>query len=131
MTHEIYLKCVIACLIGNIFHVSAKVLILWRDHKNANLEFSLKKYFKDDKVPLIVDAIFSFGIIYLLDEIIGYVPWALTYIKAFFVLLGFCGSYVILNLLSKSERKLRQAIDHKTNIADAQSGTLTKPTPTE
>lgn len=129
MTHEIYFKCVIACLIGNIFHITAKILILWKDHKNANLKFSLRQYFKDDYVPIIGDAVFSFGIVYLLDEIVGYVPWAINFVKAFFVLLGFGGSYVILNILSKSEKKLRQAIDYKTNIADEQTGTLDKPTP--
>jgi hypothetical protein len=103
--------------------------MLWRDHKIANLEFGLKQYFKDDYIPIIGDAVFSFGTVYLIDEIVGYVPWALGYVKAFFVLLGFGGSYLILNILSKADKKFRQAVDYKTNIADEKTGTLDKPTP--
>jgi hypothetical protein len=119
MSHEIYFKAVAACLLGNILHIVAKILILWKDHKNANIEFSLKKYFKDDYVPIGADAVFSFSVVYLVDEFTVYVPWALSYVKAFFLLLGFGGSYIILNLLSRSEKKLRAVIDVKTNIADA------------
>ena len=130
MTHQLYLKCVIACLIGNIFHIAAKVLMAWRDHRAANLEFSFGKYLKDDRVPIIVDAIFSFGVVYLIDELIGYVPWALAYVKAFFVLLGFGGSYLIINILSKADKKFRAAVSHKTGIADSTTGNQDKPTPT-
>ena len=135
MTHEIYFKAVSACLIGNIFHIAAKVLMLWKDHKNANEPFHFGQYLKDDKVPIIIDGIFSFGSVYLLDEFTVYVPWALGYVKAFFVLWGFGGSYLILNLLSRSDRKLRAVIDIKTNIADAVAPQATddiiKPKPNE
>lgn len=122
MTHEIYFKCVIACLIGNVFHVAAKVLALWKDHKTANVDFSLWQYLKDDKVPLMVDVIFSFGIIFLIDELLVHVAWLFKYLKIFFVLVGFGGSYLILYGLSKSQNKLREIIDKKTNIADGIAG---------
>jgi len=131
MTHELYTQCVIACLIGNVLHVCFKILSLWRNHKKANLEFSFGSYFRDDKIPLMVDFLASFAVVYIIDEWLSFNEFIIGKIKSIFVFVGFTGSYVIMLLMSVSEKKFRAAIDHKTNIADQVTGNLEKPTPTK
>lgn len=130
MTHEIYLKCVLACLIGNILHVAFKIRSLSVDHKAANLQFSFGKYIKDDKIALIVDALSSFGLVYLADEWLDFDERILGKIKSIFIFVGFSGSYIVMQLMSVATAKFRAAVDFKTNKSDALDGTLGTPTPT-
>lgn len=130
MTHELYFQCVIACLIGNIIHIAFKVRSLAVDHKVANLQFSLGTYLKDDKWALIVDALSSFGLVFVADEWLDMDPRILSKIKTIFILVGFSGSYVILQLMSVAKSKFRKSVDWKTNLADKETGTLDAPTPT-
>lgn len=131
MTHELYFQCVIACLIGNIIHIAFKVRSLAVDHKVANLQFSLGTYLKDDKWALIVDALSSFGLVFVADEWLDMDPRIISKIKTIFVLVGFSGSYVILQLMSVAKSKFRQAVDFKTTKSDISDGVdPTTPTPT-
>lgn len=124
MTHEQYFQCVIAALIGNLLHISIKILSLWKDHKSSNLQFSLGGYFKTDKVALIVDVIGSFALVYVVDEWVIPYPEILSKIKTIFVFVGFSGSYVVLQLLSVAKSRFRQAVKYKAGISDSSTGTL-------
>lgn len=121
----------VATLIGNILHIAFKIYSLWKNHKKANLEFSIGKFFKDDKWAIIVDFMASFALVYVVDEWLNFNEYIIGKIKSIFVFIGFTGSYVITLAMGVAERKFRAAIDHKSNIADSHSGTLDKPTPTE
>jgi hypothetical protein len=129
MTHQLYIQCVIATLIGNVLHVAFKILSLWKSSKKANLEFSIKGYFKDDAWPLIVDFMASFALVYVIDEWLSFNEFIIGKIKSIFIFIGFTGSYVILLLMSVAEKKLQAAISHKSSIADETTGNKDKPTP--
>jgi len=131
MTTELYIDCLVACFIGNIIHVAVKIRSLYIDHKRANLEFTILKYLKDDKWALIVDFLASFALVYVIDEWLDMDSRIIGKIKSIFIFIGFTGSYIILQLMSVAKKNFRKAVDHKTNIADEQSGTLDKPTPTK
>jgi len=131
MTTALYIHCVIACLIGNALHVGFKIQSLAKDHKIANLQFSLPNYIKEDKWALIMDVLASFTIVYLFDELLHLDERLLGKIKTIFVFVGFTGSYVILQLMSVAKSNFRKAVDYKTNQADAANDTLDKPTPTK
>ena len=131
MTQELYIKCFVACFIGNVLHVAWKIFSLSQDHKKANLKFSVGGYFRDDKWALVVDVMFSFALVYIVDEWLDLDSRILSKIKSVFVFVGFTGSYVILQLLSVSKSNFRKAVDYKTNIADKETGTLDNPTPTK
>lgn len=131
MTHELYIKCVLACLAGNVLHIMFKILSLSKDHKVANLQFSVGKYIVDDKWALIFDALGSFLIVFLIDEWLDFEPWVVEKIKSIFVFIGFTGSYFILQALSVAKSNYRKSVDHKTDIADKETGTLGTPTPTK
>lgn len=118
MNSEIYFKCVIACLLGNICHITWKMFQLHRDYKKANEVFNVNKYFSGDWPAILVDIIFSFAVVYVADELIGHSEYLLNKIKIFFLFVGFSGSFVFHSLMSVSEKKLRQIIDTKTNELD-------------
>lgn len=112
------MKCVVACLIGNICHVAWKFHGLYVDHKKANEHYSFGQFLKDDKVPLIVDLILSFALVYVADEFIVDNEWIMNKIKIVFLFIGFTGSYITMQLMSVGTKKFRAMIDEKSNIAD-------------
>jgi len=131
MTTELYIHCVIASMVGVLFHVAIKIKSLWEDHKKANLQFSVRQYFIDDWIALIVDILASLILVYLVDEWLDFDSKLLGKIKSVFFFVGFTGSYVILQFLSVAKKNFRKSIDYKTNIADEKTGTLDAPTPTK
>ena len=131
MTTELYIKCFIACLIGNILHVLVKIMSLQKDHKVANLEFSVIKYLKDDAWALVTDVFASFCLVYVVDEILSIDSRLMDKIKIVFIFIGFSGSYVILQVMSVAKSNFRKAVDYKTTQADKANGTIDKPTPTK
>ena len=131
MTHQLYIQCVIACLIGNVLHIAFKILYLRKSHKELNLQFSIGKYFKDDAWPLIVDFLASFAIVYIIDEWLEFNEFIIGKIKSIFIFIGFTGSYVLLLFMSVAEKKFREAAGHKAKQSDLQDGTTDKPTPTK
>jgi hypothetical protein len=123
MNLELYAKCVIACLLGNICHIAIKYNSLYVDYKKANVNYGFRQFIKDDKRALIVDAILSFAAVYLIDEFVIASDWILDKVKIFFFFVGLTGSYLVMQLLSVGKDKFRQIIDFKTDKADG----ITKP----
>jgi hypothetical protein len=122
MTHELYLKCVIACLVGNILHIMIACLNRFKDNKSANIPFSVGRYIRDDKWVFLTDAVFSFAVVYLFDEWSGFTPWFVDKAKTFFVFVGFSGSYVLNSVLSVSKKKFQTYVDVATDVAEGKKG---------
>ncbi len=123
MTHEQYFDCLIACLVGNFLHICFKIFSLNKDHKKANMDFSIGSYLKDDKWALLMDFASSFALVFLADERLGDLgSYAISKIKSIFVFIGFTGSYVILQAMSVAKKKFRATVDQKTNELDQIKG---------
>lgn len=118
MTHELYIKCVVACLIGNVLHLVATVIRRFQENKAANIPFSVGRYIKDDKWVIISDAVFSLAVVYLFDEWAGFTPFFVDKAKTFFVFVGFSGSYVLNMVLSVSKKKFMGYVDGATDVAE-------------
>lgn len=119
MTHEQFIHCYIACLIGNIAHILIKWNSIRVDYKTANEEPpSLWEFLKMEKSAVISDAAASMGLVYIADEWIDS-EYVISKIKTVFVFVGFTGSYVIMQISSVSKKRLRSIIDKKTDIADS------------
>lgn len=118
MTHELFIHCYIACLIGNVAHIAIKWNSTRIDYKKANEEPpSLWEFLKMEKSAVIADAISSLGLVYIADEWIDS-EYVVSKIKTLFVFVGFTGSYLIMQVSSVSKTRLRSIIDKKTDIAD-------------
>lgn len=118
MTHELYIKCVIACLIGNVLHIAITCFKKFQKNKTANIPFSMGRYIRDDKWVFITDALFSFAVVYLFDEWAGVTPWFADKAKTFFVFVGFTGSYVFNAIMSVSDKKFLGYVDNATDVVD-------------
>lgn len=114
MTHSQWFQCFFACLIGNIIHIIFKIRSLQKDHKNEDMEFSLKKYLNDDKWALIGDLAGSFAMVYVADEWLGaFGNYFIDKTKTLFVFVGMGGSFVITHLFGAAKDRFRAAIKEK------------------
>lgn len=118
MTHEQFIHCYVACLIGNIAHIAIKWNSTGVDYKKANeVPLSLWEFLKMEKRAVIADAVSSLGLVYIADEWLNS-EYVVSKIKTLFIFVGFTGSYLIMQLSSVSKARLRSIVDRKTDIAD-------------
>ena len=117
MTHEQWIEIFIACIIGNIIHILTKIRGLQKDHKNEDMEFSLKKYFRDDKWALIGDLVGSLAIVYAADEWLGmFGNYFMDKVKTLFIFVGMGGSFVISHVFGAAKDRFRREVKIKREI---------------
>lgn len=104
-------------MIGNIAHLAVAFRGRSKDYKVANETLSLWEFIKMERAAIFADFICSMGLVYVADEWINS-DFVMGKIKTAFVVVGFTGSYLILQLGSVSKNRLRSKIDEKSNIAD-------------
>lgn len=112
---EIFVKCFIASLLGNLIHIGYKIVSLKSDYAKAKIEFSLGMYFKDDWIALAFNFFCSMIWVYAVDELVSHSSWVLERIKLIFIAVGFMGSYAVMYPLSRAKKRFRILIDEKTS----------------
>lgn len=124
MTTELYIECYVACLIGNIIHLSIAYRNRNRDYASVNNVLGFMEFIKMERAAIISDFFASMGLVYIAGEWIDS-PYIMGKIKTAFIIIGFTGSYFILLLTSRSKAQFLKDADKKSNIADF--GTPEKP----
>lgn len=120
MTTQLYVNCFIGGLIGMLFYLFAiKLPAIKKRALAANLPFSIKGYFKDDFLSVIASLLSLLALIWVLDEIIGYNPSFMRYIKFFFVFVGYTGQSLLISAFGQFDVRVRKIVDAKTNALDA------------
>jgi len=130
MTTELYLWCLASALVGLAFQVSLKIKSISDKARLANVEFSIGKYFKDDVWALISSVVAVLGFMLFMDEVMGFSPYVVKYVKFGFFFVGYVGSDIMLRIMSVANKRVNSAIDYKTTELDKVNNTLDKPTPT-
>lgn len=121
-TGNLHFDLIIAGLIGMLFHIFVLKLPAMKVRaKNANTDFSIKDYLKDDWVALGASLISVIVAVFVIDEILNFKPSIKDYLKFFFVFIGYTGSSILQGVLSKTEKKIQEIVDEKTNKADAEN----------
>lgn len=119
MDLRLYLLCALIGLLGVAFHIFAVKAPGARDlAAKANVPFSLIDYLKQDQLAIISSILTVVILVFLLDEIIGYNPAFIRYVKFGFVFVGYSGSSVLIALMGKFSKGLAGTIDAKTNELD-------------
>lgn len=114
-----YVELLIPGVLGILFHVFViKVASAKIKSKVANIEFSFTQYIKDEWVVLLGNFICVCMLIVGLDELIGLKPSLAKIVKWLFFFVGISGSSVFMFAFSVADKKIRNVIDIKTNIAD-------------
>lgn len=101
------------------FHlVAVKIPSVKARAKAANIPYTLKGYLKDDSAAIMASILTVIIGVYVLDELLGYRPSILKYLKFFFIAVGFMGSSVLIALLGKATKAINSVVDAKTNELD-------------
>jgi len=129
MTLELYLWCLASAVVGLSFQVSLKIKSISDKARLANVEFSIGKYFKDDVWALISSFVAVIGFMLFMDEVMGFSPYVVKYVKFGFFFVGYVGSDIMLRIMSVANKRINNAIDFKTTELDKANNTLDKPTP--
>lgn len=119
MTTIVYLQCALTGLLGIGLHLFAfKIPAERKRSKAANVSFILLNYLKEDIYAIVASFITLTISIIAIDEIVGYKPSVMNFIKLFFAFIGYTGSSIMISLFGQFGKKIQQIVDVKTDIAD-------------
>lgn len=119
MTTQLYIMCLLSGLLGIAFHVFAiKIPSVKVRAKSANMPFSIGAYLKDDLTAIIASIITVAIFVVAIDEIVGYNPSLIRFIKFGFAFVGYTGSSLLILAFGKFGGKINDIVDAKTDIAD-------------
>lgn len=106
-------------ILGILFHVFViKVISLKRKAKAANMPFSFSQFLQDEWPVILGNFICVCMLIVGLDELIGLKPSVAKLVKWLFFFVGISGSSIFMLAFSVADKRLRNIIDAKTNVAD-------------
>lgn len=111
MSTQIYMMCFLLGSLGLLFHLFAvKIPAVKSRAKAANVPFTMGNYFKEDYLAIIASFITIVIAVFLLDEIIGYKPELIKYLKFFFVFIGYTGSSLLIGALGKADGLIKEIV---------------------
>jgi hypothetical protein len=121
----LYLMCFVAGVIGILAHlIFLKLPAVKQRALAANLPFSLKAYLREDCLAIIASFLTVVICVFVLDELIGYNPSLLRFIKFLFVFVGYTGSSILVGVFGKFDAAVQNIVDRKTNELDAIKQTI-------
>lgn len=113
---ELYIETAVAGILGILFHIFViKIPGLRARAKVANERFSFSQYLADDYPGIVASFVTLALAILALDEVIGYRPSLLKFIKYFYFFVGYTGSSILLAVLSKTSKAINAIVDTKTD----------------
>lgn len=119
MTTTLYIYCILLGFLGIALHIFAfKAPAEKKRAEAANVPFNLLDYLKADYLPIVASVITVVVLVLLLDEIIGYNPSFIRYVKFGFLFVGYTGSSILVSALGQFGNKVIKIVDVKTDIAD-------------
>lgn len=126
ITTQLKAWCVVMLVLGQALQIVLfKLPSLKKQARIANKQFTIKEWWCEDwnamVGTLIIGAMVTIGI----NEVVAWKPFLLDYLRWFYGLLGFCGSYVVLSVASTYQKKLMALLDVKVNLADQMTGGTT------
>jgi hypothetical protein len=130
MTFKQYLICFLIAAIGQLLFNVLKIKGLQDKATLANLQFSVKEYFKKDWLSVLASFLTVLLVLACLDSVLKWKPEVVDYIRPIFAFVGYTGSDIASRIFGVMNKRLNDAIDYKTTQADTANGTLNAPTPT-
>lgn len=129
MTLALYAQCFAVALCGMILQALLKVKSIQDKAKKANVQFNPREYFFEDRLSHGASLVTVIMIMFFVDEFAHFSEYVMQYIKFGFAFVGYTGSDIMSRLFSVVNKRINNAIDYKTTIADEATGTTDKPTP--
>lgn len=129
MTLELYFQCFIVALLGSLLQSGLKIKSIQDKARKANIEFRPWSYFKDDWLSLGLSVLTIIMFLFFIEEFANFSDRVMQYLKFGFAFIGYTGSDILSRIFSVANKRINNAIDYKTTIADEATGTTDKPTP--
>lgn len=129
MTLTMYLTCFAVAIIGMALHTALKLKSLQDKAHLANVEFKVWQYFRNDWLSIVASLLTVVMFLFFVDNILHWKPQAQGYLKIGFGFIGYTGSDIASRIFGVVNKKINNAIDYKTTIADEATGTVETPTP--
>lgn len=129
MTFALYVQCFAVALCGMLLQALLKVKSIQDKAKKANVQFNPKEYFLDDWLSHSASLVTVIMVMFFVDEFAHFSAYVMQYIKFAFAFVGYTGSDIMSRLFSVVNKRINNAIDYKTTIADEATGTTNQPTP--
>lgn len=129
MTTQLYIICFFVALLGMALQALLKIKALQAKSKKANVQFKPKEYIMDDWASHAASVVTILIFIFLVDEFANFSPYVMEYVRFGFAFVGYTGADIASRIFSVVNRRINNAIDYKTTIADTQTGTTETPTP--
>lgn len=129
MDFALYGQCFAVALIGMILQALLKIKSIQDKARKANVQFSAKEYILGDWVSHCASLATIVMFLFFIDEFTNFNAKIADYLKMGFAFVGYTGSDIASRLFSVVNKRINNAIDHKTTGYDASTGNLDKPTP--
>lgn len=129
MTISLYVNCGLIGLLGLILAVSMQLKSQRDKAKVANLQFTISGFFADEWINFFISLVVIVIGLVLIPTVVGWKPAYIPFVRPAFLPIGYMGTDIILKLFGVVNKRLNAAIDVKTDISDAATGTLGTPTP--
>lgn len=126
---ELY-EVAVCGLIGMILQMLMKAKSLQDKARKGNIQFKFFEYFTQDWITHLISTTAVILFVVLVRRRLHDVPQHLyEFVLALAATVGYSGSDIVSRFFSTTNKKINDALDHKTDIADRASGTLGTPTP--
>lgn len=120
METQTYIVCFALGILGVLLHIfGMKLPAVRKRAKDANLPFTIKDYLSEDYPAIIASMITVVIAVLIIDEMVGYNPSYMRYIKFFFAFIGYTGSSILIGAFGKFDKGISAIVDAKTNELDA------------
>jgi hypothetical protein len=128
MTINLYLICFAVAMVGMALHTTLKLKSLQDKARQANVEFKVWQYFKNDWLSISASVLTVVMFLFFVDNILTWKPAVADYLKIGFGFIGYTGSDIASRIFGVVNKKINLAIDHKTTVADEATGDTETPT---
>lgn len=120
---KIHIICFIAGLLGIIIHILVKIKSLQVKAKAGNAPFSLREYFSNDLVAIILSNVVVIASVFALGDqgVQNYDHWYANWPRLIFIAIGYSANDLATRFFGATSAKINKIIDIKTNIADGKS----------
>lgn len=115
--------------LGVLMQTGLKIKAIQDKARKANVEFKTSSYFVDDWLTIALSILTVVTCLFFVEEFAQFSDVVMKYVKFGFFFIGYTGSDILSRFMSVANKRINNAIDYKTTIADETTGTTDKPTP--
>lgn len=129
MSFKLYAACFAIALIGQLLFNVLKIKGIQDKAAGSKIQFSVADYFKKDWLSILASILTVILVLMCLDSLLKWKPEIVDYIKPIFAFVGYTGSDIASRIFGVMNKRINEAIQYKSDIANQATGTQDAPTP--